>query len=215
MTRVRYSVMEVRKLMDHDVIATLRRHTDMLDQQTRLLEAMVPTFARMQEMDRSRQVSPEASQKPEEPWSLDFWRSRPLKSEKYEKPSVSPALNSSPMETFGSIQQQLQPVLARAEALVLEALDRRDEQVLCLAQSKEVAPLEENIDQKAAERTPSTDSLLGNQFVVLCNSFQHRLQEIENLEQRCRDIVQYLKSAQDQEGNGGHAKAAHLVSEEF
>ena len=201
--------MELRKLISDDVVATLQRHTDMMDQQTRLLEAIVPTLARIQAQDAKRPATADAV-KPEEQWSLDFWRFRHMKSE-----ACSDREPKDPMQTFGCIQQQLQPVIARAEELVLEALEHRDAQILALAESSRPVASVVSDHQESADPPASTCSLVENEFLVLCNSFQHRLSEIEKLEQRCRDVIRYLKSAQDRARQGGNVQGSHLVSAEL
>jgi len=203
---IKYSVMELRKVINSDVVEALQRQTDMLHHQTRLLEVIMPSIAKMQNPVPSMPTAPTVPPQPEEPWTLDFWRARHAKTEGNSK---------GPMEPFGSIQQQLQPLIARAEELVLEALEQRDEKILGLAEAQAPEKLPVKARPKKMERPTSTDSLQKEprELATLCESFQHRLSEIETLEERCRDVVRYLKSAQGP--TPGSNKVSHLVSEEF
>ena len=202
---VRYSVMELRKVINSDVVEALRRQTDVLDHQTRLLEVMMPAVTKMQNPAPSMPTPPTVPPQPEEPWTLEFWRSRHVKAE---------GTPTGPVEPLGSIHQQLRPLIARAEELVLEALEQRDEQILGLAESQASEKLPGKARPKKMERPTSTDSLKEpRELVTLCESFQHRLNEIETLEERCRDVVRYLKSAQAH--TAGSTKVSPLVSEEL
>ncbi|CAE7899727.1 Scn11a [Symbiodinium microadriaticum] len=201
---IKYSVMELRKVINSDVVEALRRQTDVLDHQTRLLEVMMPAVTKMQNPAPSMPTPPTVPQ-PEEPWTLEFWRSRHVKAE---------GTPTGPVEPLGSIHQQLRPLIARAEELVLEALEQRDEQILGLAESQASEKLPGKARPKKMERPTSTDSLKEpRELVTLCESFQHRLNEIETLEERCRDVVRYLKSAQAH--TAGSTKVSPLVSEEL
>ena len=198
--------MELRKLINNTVVETLQHQTDLLEQQTRLLQALAPNI-KVQGQDPRTAAPPP---KPEEPWSLDFWRQRHVREERTPQGSRELREPVEPlMEPFGSIHQQLQPLIARAEELVLQALEHRDEQIIRLAESTTPA------ERQKIGRPASNESLLQNKFVAVCDSFQHRLGEIEVLEQRCRDVVRYLKSAQEEAVNGGDSKVSRLVSEEF
>eukprot|EP00439_Symbiodinium_sp_Y106_P010572 s2376_g1.t1 len=174
---IKYSVMELRKVINSDVVEALQRQTDMLHHQTRLLEVIMPSIAKMQNPVPSMPTAPTVPPQPEEPWTLDFWRARHAKTEGNSK---------GPMEPFGSIQQQLQPLIARAEELVLEALEQRDEKILGLAEAQAPEKLPVKARPKKMERPTSTDSLQKEprELATLCESFQHRLSEIETLEER-------------------------------
>mmetsp|Transcript_47859 Transcript_47859/g.111824 ORF Transcript_47859/g.111824 Transcript_47859/m.111824 type:complete len:629 (-) Transcript_47859:51-1937(-) len=198
---IKYSVMELRKLVDTDVKTALRRQTDLLNKQTVLLETILPTFLQAQ-----RHPEEEASMS--EPFSLDIWYQQHIRK--------NLDVDVGPMEALGGIQQQLQPVLARAEDLVREALDYRDVQIAAVLESHSLPELTADAPKIFAS-SRSSDSILDTDFAVLCNSFEHRLIEIENLEKRCRDVVRYLKREMmpDELKRKGSKNVSRLISEQL
>lgn len=161
---VKYSIMEIRKVIGREIMHTLHEHSRMLQEQSRLLH------------EHFGQPEPEAPV-PEE------WKPPDLQS-------------------FSSLHEELEPLLAKASLLVLDALPRPD-QVARWKQFEECSEGtvcggnegNEGHEQNAHGVVPSSLSAkIDQQFTAVCEAFEKRIQEAADFQHQCREMVVQLQA---------------------
>lgn len=183
---VKYSIMEIRKVMGREIMDTLKEHSKILREQSRLLH------------EHFGSVPPSAP--PVEEW-------------------VPPDLHS-----FASLQDELQPLLAKASMLVIDALPLEiatafEDQGSLLSASvdpeakKKAAQWKDwtstaevsghdNFETQVSDQPDALADKIEEQFASLCEAFEHRIREADSFQQRCRSLVDYLKVLKTEAVNG-------------
>ncbi|CAJ1386978.1 unnamed protein product [Effrenium voratum] len=174
---LKYSILEVRKMISVDVQGTLREHTKMLREQQRLLERLTASSSPL-----------------------------PVKKPPKVEVSFGPESEYlPPLQGLAGLQTELQPLLGRAERLLEEAMrasrawsaDGGEGQEPVMPPSPAGKPNEKYTEASLAEQ-------LDRQFAELCSSFQDRFHEAESLQGRCKEMLEHLTDLR-RDALSGHA----------
>jgi len=185
---LKYSIMEIRKVIGDEIVSALKEHEKILREQNRLL--------------------------------CQHFGTEIPDSKGYTKASHPSEWMPPDLHSFASLQDELQPLLAKASMLVMEALpaeiatafaedeltlprpsDPRAEKV---ARWKEWAKTCEGTQPSGPSDVPGEALVekIEEHFTSLCEAFEHRIREADSFQQRCRSLMDYLKVLKTETVNG-------------
>jgi len=186
---VRYSVMEIRKILRQEVLSILDQHTEMLQEQRAMLE-----FNKLASQPEAITIasSGHALQSHHTEDSL-----RTVCSEEEPRNFLNPALDS-----VQRIDHQLRLHLARAEELARAAVDQHISTYAGTGWAQQVPKPNLRSGMSQRTRSPFRDprahrgpgESIDDKFVRICRGFRERMQEAETLQEDFRKIVVYFNN---------------------
>ncbi|CAE7945113.1 glpV, partial [Symbiodinium necroappetens] len=193
---VRYSVMEIRKILRQEVLSILDHHTEMLQEQRAMMEvnklASQPEAVWKVGQANDPTSHGQALQNHHTEDSL-----RTVFSQEEPRSSLNPALDS-----VQRIDHQLRLHLARAEELARAAVDQHISTSAGAGWAQEVPKPNLRSCRSQRTRSPFRDprahrrsgESIDDKFVRICRGFRERMQEAETLQEDFRKIVVYFNS---------------------
>eukprot|EP00490_Sorites_sp_Unknown_P025147 CAMPEP_0114644454 /NCGR_PEP_ID=MMETSP0191-20121206/3967_1 /TAXON_ID=126664 /ORGANISM="Sorites sp." /LENGTH=151 /DNA_ID=CAMNT_0001856899 /DNA_START=30 /DNA_END=483 /DNA_ORIENTATION=+ len=103
------------------------------------------------------------------------------------------------LHSLTSLQDELEPLLAKASMLVLDALPLEIANAYVEDNAGPIwsASVDPEVNEKAAAGksgpAPEIEVKIEEQFTALCEAFEHRIREADSFQQRCRSLVDYLQ----------------------
>ena len=181
---VRYSVMEVRKVLENEVVNLLQQQTQMLRlllQEKGLQLPPMPRTSPLVSVERIASATSKASQPEKKPH-------RVCKASVKAPPGVGGVVLSRLSQDLSILEAELQPLFAKAQELA------------------------DSIGTKSVrEHTIDIDNMAMNlQFNELSQRFEARIQDVQRLQQRCGSL---LRPPESREAQAHEAHEAHEVHE--